>query len=110
MRHEFERDLASERTKAALAHKARKMERTGDLAYGYVMAEDGVHLIPAPDEQRVLAMIRQWHAADWSLREIASELTSQGIPTKKGNGEWSHQSVGKIVARIEERGQMGRAG
>ncbi len=37
---EFERDLVSERTTAALAHKRRNGERTGGIPYGWELADD----------------------------------------------------------------------
>src|SRR5262249_51373663 len=97
--NEFERDLASERTKAALAHKARRGERTGDVPYGYDLAPDGVRLVENPAEQSVLARIRDWRAAGRTLREIATQLTADCVPTKKGNAAWTHQAVGRIVGR-----------
>ena len=99
--NEFERDLASERTKAALAHKSAKGERTGDVRYGYDLAEDGVRLVANPVEQCVLARIREWRNAGKTLREIAAMLTAENVPTKKGKSVWTHQAVGKIVARME---------
>lgn len=41
---EFERDLVSERTTAALAHKAGKGERIGEVPFGWTLAADGVTL------------------------------------------------------------------
>src|SRR5262245_42207562 len=97
--NEFERDLASERTKAALAHKSAKGERTGDVPYGYDVAADGVRLVENVAEQAVLGRIREWRSAGHTLREIAAQLTADGVPTKKLRGAWTHQAVGKIVAR-----------
>ena len=99
--NEFERDLASERTKAALAHKSAKGERTGDVRYGYDVAADGVRLVANLAEQAVIARIREWRAGGRTLREIAAQLTADGVPTKKLRRAWTHQAVGKIVARME---------
>lgn len=96
---EFERDLASERTKSALAHKAAKGERTGDIPYGWDLAANGIQLVENPAEQCVLSRIRECHAAGKTLREIADQLTAEGVPTKKRRARWTHQAVGRIVSR-----------
>jgi antirestriction protein ArdC len=57
-------------------------------------------MVEAPDEQAVLARIREWRAAGDTLRDIAAKLTAEGVPSKQGNAEWSHQAVGKIVSRM----------
>ncbi|GMU83742.1 MAG: hypothetical protein AMXMBFR47_36120 [Planctomycetota bacterium] len=98
---EFERDLASERTKSALAHKAANGERTGDIPYGWDLAPDGVQLIENPAEQCVLARIRAWRASGQTLREIADRLTADGVPTKKGRARWTHQAVARIIQRLQ---------
>jgi site-specific DNA recombinase len=104
--NEFERDLASERTRAALAHKRTRNERTGGVPFGWRLVDPTARkkdalLVEAPDEQAVLARIREWHAAGDTLRDIAAKLTAEGVPTKQGNATWTHQAVGKIMARME---------
>ncbi len=96
---EFERDLVSERTVAALLHKARKGERVGELPYGWTLAADGVTLIEHPGEQATLADIRELRTAGWAYRAIAAELTRRGVLTKKGNKVWTHQTVASILKR-----------
>lgn len=103
---EFERDLASERTTAALAHKRANRGRTGTIPYGWRLATPGstgkdAFLVEEPGEQSVLARIREWRASGETLREIATRLTTENVPTKEGNAAWTHQAVGKIVARME---------
>ena len=104
--NEFERDLASERTRAALAHKRTRNERTGGVPFGWRLVNPDARkkdalMVEEPAEQSVLARIRNWHAAGDTLRDIAAKLTAEGVPTKQGNAAWTHQSVGKIVARME---------
>ena len=98
---EFERDLVSERTTAALAHKRRIGERTGGIPYGYRLADDGVQLVAIGAEQAIIADIRAMRSAGKSYRAIADELTEGGVPTKKGRGRWSHQAVARIIRRNE---------
>lgn len=96
---EFERDLASERTKSALANKANRGEKLGNIPYGWDVAADGVRLVENAAEQSVAVRIRAWRSEGQTLREIAAQLTADGVQTKKLRGAWTHQAVGKIVAR-----------
>lgn len=96
---EFERDLISERTRMALAHKRRRNERVGKVPYGRDLAGDGVALIDNPFEQQTLALIERWRSDGMSLRNIARELTRRAIPTKDGRTVWCHATVARIVKR-----------
>jgi site-specific DNA recombinase len=96
---EFERDLVSERTAAALAHKRYKGERVGDIPYGWRLADDEVTLIPLESEQAAIQRIKAMRDRGCSYRAIAEELTRRGVPTKKGNSRWTHQAVASILKR-----------
>ena len=89
---EFERDLVSERTTAALAHKRRNGERTGGIPYGWRLEPDGTTLVAIDSEQAIIADIRAMRRTGKSYRAIADELTQRGVPTKqprpdRGGGE-----------------------
>jgi len=96
---EFERDLVSERTAAALAHKRSRGERVGDIPYGWRLADDGVALVPVESEQTIIREIRAMRDQGSSYRAIAEELTRREVPTKKGNARWTHQAVASILKR-----------
>ena len=96
---EFERDLVSERTVCAMAHKQSKGERVGAVPYGFDLADDGVQLVPNATEQRVLELIAQLRNDGYTLRAIADELTRRCIPTKGKNSRWNHSSVQRITQR-----------
>lgn len=96
---EFERDLVSERTTLAMATKRNNGERIGTVPYGFNLAEDGATLVANEDEQTVLALIESLRSDGYSLRAIASELSTRGIPTKNGRGKWTHSTVQRIVKR-----------
>ena len=99
---EFERDLASERTKAALAHKRAKGERTGGtVPYGWRLQADGVRLVADPDEQTVVSVILVRRRAGWSYRRIADELHRRGIRPKCG-AIWHPKVVRGICRRATE--------
>ncbi len=96
---EFERDLISERTIAALAHKKRKGERVGTIPYGWRVAADEIALLPVEAEQAVIREILAMRSEGRSYRSIAGELTSRRVPTKEGGPAWTHQSVASILRR-----------
>jgi len=91
---QFERDLISERTGAALAYKRRKREVYGSTPYGFV--RDGNMLSEQSDELATVATVRRWHADGLSLRKIAERLTADGIPTKRG-GRWHASTVSYLL-------------
>jgi DNA invertase Pin-like site-specific DNA recombinase len=99
---EFERDLVSERTASAMAHKRAKGELVGRVPFGFDLAADGVQLVPNAREQRAVEIIAELRGRGWSLRRIADELTARGVPTKSGGSSWTHTAV----ARIAERNQV----
>jgi DNA invertase Pin-like site-specific DNA recombinase len=96
---EFESDLVSERTTAALAHKSSKGERVGEIPFGWTIAVDGVTLVKDAGEQAILHDICELRRAGWTLRAIAAELGRRGVLTKKGNARWTHTAVASILDR-----------
>src|SRR5215471_17073257 len=56
---QWEREAIGERTREALRHKRSKGQRVGNVAYGFRLAGDGVHVVSNPREQAVLAEIRR---------------------------------------------------
>lgn len=99
---EFERDLVSERTKTALAHKRSNGERIGSVPYGYHLADDGRTLLLNEAEQAVITDIRTMRQQGKKLREIATTLSERKTATKTGkSSRWSHQAVARILVRKE---------
>ena len=94
---EFERDLVSERTRAALAHKSSRGERVGEIPFGYRVADNGVALVRDEREQATLSDLRKMRRAGWSWQKIADEMNARGIATKKGR-VWTWQTTRKIAA------------
>ena len=97
--NEFERDLVSERTVAALAHKKAKGERVGKVPFGFDLAANGVDLVDNTAEQNIITEIYNLRTAGYSLRAIAAELTKRGIFTKAGNATWKHTTIKRILDR-----------
>ena len=94
---EYERRLIGQRTKAALQAKRARGERAGNLPFGYQLGADGQQLEPCAAEQVVLAILAEFRAAGYSLRQIATELNRQGFTTRRGTA-WRHQYVAALAA------------
>jgi site-specific DNA recombinase len=94
---EFERDLTSERTKTALAHKSAKGERVGGVPYGFRLADDGVRLLADAGERDTRAALRALRQGGMSWQAVADDLNSRGILTKTGR-RWTWQTTRKIAA------------
>lgn len=96
---QWERECVSERTREALRHKIASGQRCGKLRYGYDLADDGKMLVPNAGEQAAITLMKSLREDGYSLRRIASELTSRQIPTKEGGKVWIHTAVGRILQR-----------
>lgn len=94
-------DEASARTRATFALKRDRNEKLGGFVpYGWDLHDDGVRLIPNAREYDVLFLITELRAKGLSLRAIAAELNSRGIPTKtKRSTGWLPATVRKLLAR-----------
>jgi site-specific DNA recombinase len=97
---EFERDLVSERTTAAMAHERANGQRVGTIPYGFDLGLDGATLVPSEAEQAIIAEIRTMRAAGMKLEPIAAALTDRAVATKTGRStNWTHQAVARILKR-----------
>ncbi len=94
--NQFEREVLSERTSAALQYKKHQGLVYGPTPYGY--DRNGDQLPPNYKEQKIMQMIIYWRNEGWSLRKIAKELNIRGIPAKKG-GIWHASSLRRILIR-----------
>jgi site-specific DNA recombinase len=95
---QFERDLASERTKNALAHlraKGRRVSR--HVPYGYELAGD--RLVQSAKEQNAIALMLSMRQAGASLRQIAGELAARGVRTKHGKAAWTISAIANTLKR-----------
>lgn len=81
---QFERHVIAARTAAALAAKARRGERVGTIAYGYRLADDGVHLEPCEAEQRVVARAHALNTDTRSCQDVADALADEGLLNRAG--------------------------
>lgn len=81
---QFERRLISDRTREALAAARARGTRLGAP--------------PRPVADGLPAAIRKWRRAGWSLRRIADELESAGVPAP-GGARWYPSSVRRVSTR-----------
>ena len=80
---EYERALIRGRTRAALAAKRARGERTGEVPYGFSAGADG-RLVPHEGEQKIIALVKGHRAAGMPLRTIVAELARAGIVSRAG--------------------------
>ena len=78
---QLERDMASERTRSAIAVKKANRFVYGATPYGY--DQDGNQLTVNEKEQAIVKSVRSWHEEGWSLRKIANKLNDTKVPTKR---------------------------
>ena len=94
---QYERALIRSRTKAALAVKKARGERTGSVPYGFRLAADGVHLVADDVEARAVALARQLRAEGAALRTIGARLLAEGHAPRGGRA-WDPKTVQRITA------------
>jgi DNA invertase Pin-like site-specific DNA recombinase len=99
---EFERDLTSERTTAAMGHLRSQNRRiSGAIPFGFILADDGGTLVPIEGEQRIISKMRRLHQSGVSLNGIARDLNEKRVPSKAG-GQWSAKTVRGVLRRVCE--------
>ena len=94
--NQLERDVTSERTKAALQHKKAKGEKYSTTPFGYEAIEGRVIEVKA--EAQIVANIMQQRQSGSTLVEIATHLNASGIQGKKG-GKWHASTVRYLINR-----------
>ncbi len=97
-----ERRMISARTKAALAAARERGTKLGGWHGHTVDGRLGAEANKRRAEARALKLapvIRDLQARGLSLRQMAAELTAQGIQTPRG-APWSAMTVGDVVRRL----------
>lgn len=96
---EFERDLVSERTIAALQHKRKRGGRMGQVPFGFRVDEDGDTLVPSDQEQQVILRVHRWRAEGRTLQAIAKGLMDEEVPNKAGRVHWNTTQIYRLLQR-----------
>ena len=94
---QYERALIRARTKAALAVKKARGERTGSVPYGFRLSADSVHLEADDVEARAVALAKQLRAEGNTLRNVGARLLAEGF-APRGGATWHPDTVARIVA------------
>jgi site-specific DNA recombinase len=97
---QWEREAIGERTRDAMRHKRTNGERVGNIAFGYRLGSDGVHVEPEPAEQAMITAIGELRARGRSLRRIAIDLNRRGWRTRRGS-EWRLESVARVASSTQ---------
>ena len=92
---EYERQLISARTRAAMRAKRARGESTGNPPFGYVARPDG-KLAPLTGEIDVARAAVEARERGLSTRRIAVELTERGWRSRNG-GAISHTAVQRML-------------
>jgi DNA invertase Pin-like site-specific DNA recombinase len=104
---EYERLVIRARTKAALAVKKGRGEKTGGrIPYGLERGPDKLGangkaiktLVPCPAEQEVIELMHSLRADGSTLVEIAAELTARGIQRREG-GVWEQSYISRLLKK-----------
>jgi DNA invertase Pin-like site-specific DNA recombinase len=99
----LERRMIGARTKAALAEKRTKGQKTGgSVPYGFQLQADGIHLEPNPVEHPVLLRILELRLAGLGGRRIAAALTSEGH--KPRGAAWNPGNLQTLADRLLAEG------
>ena len=97
---EFERDIISERTTTALAHKKAQGKVYAALPLGY--ANEAGKLVPIDEELLVVAEIKDMRGQGKTLRDIADDLNQRGIVGKRG-GKYHASTIKAVLAKSLHR-------
>ena len=96
---ETERLRISIRTRKALAAKQARGELTGKPPFGMRLGRDGVHLEPAPGEQRAIARALELRGTDMALRAIVAQLNAEEAACR--GKQWHLSSLVNLLRRHE---------
>ena len=105
--NQFERDLASERTKLAAAYKRSQGEAWATPPFGQAKDAAG-RLVDVPAERRVIDEVIKLRSDGMSIRAIVAALNVRGVPTRHG-GKWHIATVQRVLRRRRPAREPGRA-
>jgi site-specific DNA recombinase len=91
---QWEREIVSERTTAALTHKRQERTAYGRTPFGYRREED--RLLPDAHEQEALAEMQRMDVAGMSYRKIAAMLDARGVRPHCGKA-WYASTVRAVL-------------
>jgi site-specific DNA recombinase len=92
--YQWEREVISERTKAALHHKKLKGQPLGSAKFGENINK--VNLSPNLTEQEIINLIIQLRSAGNTLQQIADHLNENNYLTKRSK-QWYAKTVKNVI-------------
>ena len=92
---QYERALIRTRTRAALAAKRARSERTGGIPFGF--RSEGGALVVDVGEQLAIARIRELRAEGLTVRTIAAELDRAEVRAR--GGRWHKTTIARLIGR-----------
>lgn len=95
---EYERALIRGRMLAGRHAKASKGGYAGFGSPPYGWQAQNKELVPDPEEQGAISLMRRWRAEGHSLRQIAARLDVEGYRPKRGDN-WSPTAVQRVLKR-----------
>lgn len=93
---QYERAIIRARTKAALAVKASRGERTGQVRFGFKATPDG-HVVEDEGEKKTISRVLELRSNGSSIRTIASQLQAEGIPCR--GQRWHPTTIARLLAQ-----------
>jgi len=101
---QFERELASERTKDKMLERAKKGLANGGLTpYGYMRQDK--KLIPRPKEAEIIKSIFETYIETGSLAKVYSSLKEKGIKNRLGKN-FSKTNIAHILRNVVYVGKI----
>lgn len=95
---QWEREMAGERTRAALAELKRQGRRvSGRAPFGH--AFDGDRVVAVPAELEVLRRLQRLQARGLGAKAIASRMNAAGAVSPRTGRPWHHGVVRDVLAR-----------
>ncbi len=95
---QYELLIIRARTRAGLAVKKARNERTGGVPFGYRVAEDGKHLEPIEQEQAIIVEARTLREQGLTLLDVGRRLEETGRRPRNG-GCWHATQIARLCAR-----------
>ena len=92
--YQWEREVISERTKAALQHKKSKGQPLGSARFGENITQ--LNITPNLAEQEVLNLILDLRTIGYTLQQIANYLNENNYLSKRGKS-WYQRTVKNVV-------------
>jgi DNA invertase Pin-like site-specific DNA recombinase len=101
---ELERNLISERTKAAMAVAKKNGQRVGSIPFGYIKVEGTKKLAACNEEQAIIGQMLILKNNGLTIRDLAEELNQCGLFNR--GKLWSKSAVQRVLKGTRVRGRQ----